>query len=84
MPYVDGRSVAAAVKKLSPRTPVILLTGWGQRLNTEQSVPEHVDVVLSKPPKLPELRRTLADLQSTSGQAQPAAATSEETTTRRY
>ncbi len=64
MPYVDGRHVAAAVKRLSPRTPVILLTGWGQRLNTEQSVPEHVDVVLSKPPKLPELRRTLAALQS--------------------
>ena len=66
MPYVDGRAVAAAVKKLSPRTPVILLTGWGQRLSTEQSVPEHVDVVLSKPPKLPELRRTLAELQQQS------------------
>jgi signal transduction histidine kinase/ActR/RegA family two-component response regulator len=66
MPYVDGRNVAAAVKKLSPRTPVILLTGWGQRLSTEQSVPEHVDVVLSKPPKLPELRRTLVQLQKQS------------------
>jgi signal transduction histidine kinase/ActR/RegA family two-component response regulator len=66
MPYVDGRGVAAAVKKLSPRTPVILLTGWGQRLSTEQSVPDHVDVVLSKPPKLPELRRTLAQLQKQS------------------
>jgi signal transduction histidine kinase/FixJ family two-component response regulator/HAMP domain-containing protein len=65
MPYVDGRSVAAAVKKLSPKTPVILLTGWGQRLNTEQSVPAHVDVLLSKPPKLPELRRTLAQIQKT-------------------
>lgn len=64
MPYVDGRSVAAQVKKLSPRTPVILLTGWGQRLNTEQSVPPHVDLVLSKPPKLLELRRALADLQA--------------------
>jgi signal transduction histidine kinase/FixJ family two-component response regulator len=63
MPYVDGRSVAAAVKKLSPGTPVILLTGWGQRLNTEQSVPANVDVLLSKPPKLPELRRTLAQIQ---------------------
>jgi CheY-like chemotaxis protein len=65
MPYVDGRSVAAAVKRLSPKTPVILLTGWGQRLNTEQSVPAHVDVLLSKPPKLPELRRTLAQIQKT-------------------
>lgn len=66
MPYVDGRAVATAVKKLSPRTPVILLTGWGQRLSTEQNVPEYVDVVLSKPPKLPELRRTLAQLQQQS------------------
>lgn len=72
MPYVDGRLVAAAVKKLSPRTPVILLTGWGQRLNTEQSVPEYVDVVLSKPPKLPELRRTLAELQPSSAKVQLA------------
>ena len=32
MPYVDGRQVAGTVKKLSPGTPVILLTGWGQRL----------------------------------------------------
>ena len=32
MPHVDGRQVAAAVKALSPDTPVILLTGWGQRL----------------------------------------------------
>jgi CheY-like chemotaxis protein len=72
MPYVDGRTVAAAVKKISPRTPVILLTGWGQRLNTEQSVPAHVDVVLSKPPKLPELRKTLAELQTSAMTAQIA------------
>jgi signal transduction histidine kinase/ActR/RegA family two-component response regulator/HAMP domain-containing protein len=72
MPYVDGRSVAAAVKKLSPRTPVILLTGWGQRLSTEQSVLPHVDIVLNKPPKLPELRRALTDLQRQSSDVQHA------------
>jgi signal transduction histidine kinase/ActR/RegA family two-component response regulator/HAMP domain-containing protein len=72
MPYVDGRSVAAAVKKLSPRTPVILLTGWGQRLSTEQSVPAHVDIVLSKPPKLAELRRVLTDLQTLATNPQQA------------
>jgi signal transduction histidine kinase len=32
MPYVDGRKVASAVKQASPDTPVVLLTGWGQRL----------------------------------------------------
>jgi signal transduction histidine kinase/ActR/RegA family two-component response regulator len=60
MPYVDGRQVAAAVKLASPSTPVILLTGWGQRLVAEDDVPEHVDHVISKPPKLRELREALA------------------------
>jgi CheY-like chemotaxis protein len=62
MPYVDGRAVAAAVKAISPQTPVLLLTGWGQRLSTEQTVPEHVDRLLSKPPKLAELSAALAQL----------------------
>jgi signal transduction histidine kinase/ActR/RegA family two-component response regulator len=62
MPYVDGRAVAAAIKAMSPLTPVLLLTGWGQRLSTEQTVPEHVDRLLSKPPKLAELSAALADL----------------------
>jgi signal transduction histidine kinase/ActR/RegA family two-component response regulator len=62
MPYVDGRAVAAAVKALSPHTPVLLLTGWGQRLSTEQNIPENVDQLLSKPPKLPDLLQALADL----------------------
>jgi CheY-like chemotaxis protein len=61
MPYVDGRKVATAVKETSPATPVIMLTGWGQRLTAEGNVPPHVDRVLSKPPKLRELRATLAD-----------------------
>jgi signal transduction histidine kinase/ActR/RegA family two-component response regulator/HAMP domain-containing protein len=60
MPYVDGRQVAAAVKNLSPSTPVILLTGWGQRLIAEGDIPPHVDQLLNKPPKLRELREALA------------------------
>ena len=62
MPYVDGRQVAAAIKGISPSTPVILLTGWGQRLIAEGDIPPHVDCVLSKPPKLHEVRSTLARL----------------------
>jgi CheY-like chemotaxis protein len=62
MPYVDGRKVASAVKNDSPSTPVILLTGWGQRLVAEGDVPPHVDRVLNKPPKLKELRAALAEL----------------------
>lgn len=62
MPYVDGRRVAAAVKGASPSTPVILLTGWGQRLVTEGEIPPNVDRVLSKPPKLREINEALAHL----------------------
>jgi CheY-like chemotaxis protein len=60
MPHVDGRKVAAAIRKLSVSTPIILLTGWGQRLATEGDIPPHVDHVLSKPPKLRLLREALA------------------------
>jgi CheY-like chemotaxis protein len=60
MPRVDGRRVASFVKGASKSTPVILLTGWGQRLMAEGDVPPHVDCVISKPPKLRELREALA------------------------
>jgi DNA-binding response OmpR family regulator len=59
MPYVDGRQVAAAVKQASPTTPVIMLTGWGQRMADQADVPAHVDRVLSKPPKLRDLNAAL-------------------------
>jgi len=62
MPYVDGRRVAAAIKAASPHTPVVLLTGWGQRLTAENQVPPHVDRVLNKPPRLKELRAAFAEL----------------------
>jgi CheY-like chemotaxis protein len=65
MPYVDGRKVASAIKNDSPSTPVILLTGWGQRLVAEGDIPPHVDRVLNKPPKLKELRAALAELAGT-------------------
>ena len=59
MPHVDGRKVAATIKEISPATPIILLTGWGQRLVAEGDVPPHVDRVLNKPPKLADLRDAL-------------------------
>ena len=60
MPYVDGRKVSNVVKTAAPGTSVLLLTGWGQRLVADGDIPPHVDRVLSKPPKLRELREALA------------------------
>lgn len=60
MPYVDGRKVAETAKSLSPGLPVILLTGWGQRVIPDAAGGmAHVDRVLSKPPKIRELREAL-------------------------
>jgi signal transduction histidine kinase/ActR/RegA family two-component response regulator len=62
MPHIDGRRVAAAIKAIAPATPVILLTGWGQRLVDDGDIPAHVDHVLNKPPKLRDLRAALANV----------------------
>jgi PAS domain S-box-containing protein len=60
MPHVDGRKVASTIKGSVPETLVLMLTGWGRRLVAEGDVPSGVDQVLSKPPKLIELRAALA------------------------
>jgi CheY-like chemotaxis protein len=70
MPHVDGRRVAAAIKAIAPATPVILLTGWGQRLVDDGDIPEHVDHVLNKPPKLRDLRAALSHVIPHSAQSQ--------------
>jgi CheY-like chemotaxis protein len=61
MPHVDGRAVAAAVSAAAPGTAVIMLTGWGQRLAASGEIPAGVSVVMSKPPKVAELRQWLAE-----------------------
>jgi signal transduction histidine kinase/ActR/RegA family two-component response regulator len=62
MPYVDGRKVAATIKTASSSTPIILLTGWGRRLIDENETPANVDKVLSKPPRLQDLRSAFLEL----------------------
>jgi signal transduction histidine kinase/ActR/RegA family two-component response regulator len=64
MPHVDGRAVAAAIKAAEPSTSIILLTGWGQRLVAAGDIPPEVTTVLSKPPRITELRRWIAQATS--------------------
>lgn len=61
MPNMDGRQVASAVKMLDANTPVLLLTGWGQRLMDDGDVPSYISRVLAKPVKLQVLRKALSD-----------------------
>ncbi len=62
MPYVDGRKVVSAIRAASRTTPIIVLTGWGERLAAENDSPSGANRVLSKPPRLRELRIALAEL----------------------
>jgi CheY-like chemotaxis protein len=59
MPYVDGHKVVDSVRATKPDTPIIMLTGWGQ---ADNELTPHVDRLLSKPPRLQELRAALAEL----------------------
>jgi PAS domain S-box-containing protein len=61
MPHVDGRKVASTIKASVPTTVVLMLTGWGRRLVAEGDIPPGVDEVLSKPPKLVDVRAALAN-----------------------
>jgi CheY-like chemotaxis protein len=62
MPYFDGRQVAKVLKRESPATPVVMLTGWGAFMKEDGDVPAQVDGVLSKPPRSNEIRETLRRL----------------------
>jgi signal transduction histidine kinase/CheY-like chemotaxis protein len=57
MPHMDGREVAAILKKEKPPTPIIMLTGWGAFMK-EESV-KQVDGILGKPPRIQEIRAML-------------------------
>jgi signal transduction histidine kinase/ActR/RegA family two-component response regulator len=67
MPGMDGKQVAERVKASSPKTPVILLTGWGMMLDEKGQDMSNVDAVLNKPPRLDDLLQCLAKVVSPTG-----------------
>jgi signal transduction histidine kinase/ActR/RegA family two-component response regulator len=65
MPDMDGYHVARAIKAESPRTPILLLTGWGAMMKSDGDSAPEVDAVLNKPTHIPELNRLLGRLAGT-------------------
>lgn len=55
MPEMSGWQVAKKVKDIKPDTPVILLTGWGTRVDEEMLVESGIDLVVSKPVKMADI-----------------------------
>ena len=61
MPGMDGVALACSVKKSSPRTPVVIMTGAGKEtvFSRESTA---VDEVISKPFTLAEIDETIQNL----------------------
>ncbi len=57
----SGLHLASAVKKRSPGTAVVLLTGWGRRLHEDRLRESGVDVMLVKPVQPDRVREAVAD-----------------------
>ena len=58
MPGMNGDQMAAAIKQIAPETPIILLTGFGLFYD-KKDFPD-IDVLASKPVRIPALREAIA------------------------
>jgi CheY-like chemotaxis protein len=61
MPGMSGWDVAREVKKLDPKSLVVLITGWPIDLNPQKSKEMGVDHVVSKPMDMPQVLGLIAD-----------------------
>ena len=59
MPKMDGHQVARTIKAESPKTPIIMMTGWGTIMREEGETASEVDAVIGKPPRMQELNDLL-------------------------
>ena len=66
LPGISGLEVARRLKARWPTTPVALMTGYGDRLGSEDAQTKGVDFVLAKPFSLDQLR-SVVDLAMTQG-----------------
>ncbi|HWY29979.1 MAG TPA: response regulator, partial [Candidatus Acidoferrum sp.] len=62
MPQMDGHQFARKIKSEAPRTPIIMMTGWGTIMKEDGETAHEVDAVMGKPPQLQELNRLLLRL----------------------
>ncbi len=60
MPEMNGDQLAVEIKKLNPRQPIILLTGFGDLMTGAGEQPPGVDLVVSKPFTLAALRSAMS------------------------
>lgn len=60
MPQMSGNELAIAIKKISPKMPVIMMTGFGDMMQARNEKPEGIDHVLAKPITKNRLKKVIA------------------------
>ena len=61
MPELSGLEVARSVKKMAPKVPVILVTGWGDQLDPARIRESGVDLMIAKPFRVERVMSILGD-----------------------
>jgi CheY-like chemotaxis protein len=59
MPEMNGWEVVKMIKKETPQTPVVLITGWGTNLDEEKVKESGVDGIIGKPFQVNEVIETV-------------------------
>jgi CheY-like chemotaxis protein len=72
MPGLSGWAVARLVKQRRPNTPVVMITGWGDRIDPGEAEARGVDYVVAKPFKREQVREILAAVAGTGQRSSPA------------
>jgi signal transduction histidine kinase/ActR/RegA family two-component response regulator len=62
MPGIDGHQVARSIKAASPKTPVVMLTGWASTMKEDGDKASEVNAVVGKPARVGELHTLLLKL----------------------
>jgi len=62
LPGISGWEVASEVRRRSPETPVVVLSGWDINKNDENIAQSGVSMVLSKPVKVREMLTAVGKL----------------------
>lgn len=62
MPGMSGSELAAAIKTTNPDIPIIMLTGFGEIMKSNNEMPPGVDMIISKPVTQNSFRDTIARL----------------------
>lgn len=61
LPGDSGTRLAADLRRDDPCLAVILMSGWGQDMPAQDTIPEAVDFVVRKPMEFPQLQRILME-----------------------